>query len=311
MAGHSEIMACNFDAGMELVSESQIIPYLEPIDLFYRDPPPQPPPHRPIPELPQGWRGSPPSRISISFEALNSGMWHNRPPGETRVKVDYSRVISFFDPALSSLSKARIGKSREEFRLDAISDTDSKYIREQLDDIFTRSGQGSGIDWGSIIQVIVDRYGGRLELLRHILQNSGSKRNITEQVAEARSQILIMLTPYMLVSAIPPTPIGPVDPSWINPVVEHCASTHTAWAPKTLLTPQENTIKVAVEEVLSRICSVLGGIWVDAFDSETIGARDLERFLKRWRSDITQLTDWLDWQTWLKCEPACGPEVCS
>ena len=311
-------MVCDFDAGMELVSGSQIVPFApdHPLSdsvgpLHYPPPPGSPrhprPPRRP--EIPPGWRGSPHYTAPTIFEVLNSGMWHNRPPGETRVKIDYSRIVSFFDPALSSLAMARIGKSREEFRLDAISETDSEYIRDQLSDMFTRKGQGSGIDWGSITQVIVDRYGERLGLLRHILQNTESKRNVTEQVVEARSQVLTMLTPYMLVSAIPLDPTGPVDPSWVDPVVEHCSSTHTAWAPENLLTPQEKLIKTAVEEVLSRICRVLGGIWVDAFDAEKAGVWDLERFLEKWGSDITQLMGWLDWPIWLKCESPCGPEV--
>ena len=286
-------MTCDFDAGLELVSESEVAPFDN------------------KPEAPPGWRGSLPSRLSNAFEALNSGMWHNRSPGETRIKIDYSRVISFFDPALTSLVEARAGKSREDFRLDEISKADTKYVLDQLTDIFTRDGQGSGIDWGSITQVIVDRYGGRLELLQHILQNPGSKRNVTEQVAEARSQVLIMLTPYMLTSAIPPNPTGPVDRSWIDPVVKQCASTHTAWASETLLTPQEKVIKRAVEEVLSQICGVLGDIWLDAFDSEEAGVKELERFLGKWKSDISELMDWLDWSVWLKCNPACGPEVSS
>jgi len=305
-------MICDFNAGMELVSESKVVPHATDfIHLFHSVLPPRLPPRNPTLELPPGWRGSARSSTSAGFEALSSGMWHNRPPGETRVKIDYSRVVSFFDPVLSSLVEARAGKSREEFRLDEMSEADSKHIRDQLTDVFTRDGQGSGIDWGSITHVIVDRYGKRLELLQYILQNPESKRNVTERVAESRSQVLVMLTPYMLTSAIPPDPIGPVDRSWIDPVVKHCASTHTAWAPETLLTPQEKLIKGAIEEVLSRICSVLGDIWVDAFDSEKAGIKDLERFLSKWQSDITELMDWLDWSMWLKCNPACGPEVSS
>ena len=129
-------MTCDFDAGLELVSESEVAPFDN------------------KPEAPPGWRGSLPSRLSNAFEALNSGMWHNRSPGETRIKIDYSRVISFFDPALTSLVEARAGKSREDFRLDEISKADTKYVLDQLTDIFTRDGQGSGIDWGSITQVI-------------------------------------------------------------------------------------------------------------------------------------------------------------
>ena len=330
-------MVCDLDAGMELVSESEIIPHYheeghfhsfidhcprsDVFNPFHRAPPPHPPPYPPpyppphpppFPptlELPRGWRGRIRSDVSSSFGVIDSGMWHNRFPGETRVKIDYSRIVSFFDPALSSLVEARTGKSRGDFRLDEISEADSKYIRDQLTDIFTRDGQGSGIDWGSITHVIVDRYGGRLELLQHVLQNRESKRNVTEQVTEARSQVLIMLTPYMLTSAIPPDPTGPVDPSWIDPVVKHCVSTHTAWVPEALLTPQEKVIKRAVEEVLSQICSVLGEIWVDAFDSERAEIGEPERFLRKWGSDIAELMDWLGWSIWLKCSPSCGPEV--
>ena len=303
---------CDLDDGMEFVYGSEIVPHDNDIfpdfmNIFHQAPPFE----RPIPEIPPGWRGRIRSRISTSFEAFNSGMWHNRSPGETRIKIDYSRVVSFFDPALSSLVDSRAGKPREEFRLDEISEGDTKYVLDQITDIFTRDGQGSGIDWGSVTQVIVDRYAGRLELLQHILQNPKSKRNVTEQVAEARSQVLIMLSPYMLASAIPPNPIGPVDRSWIDPVVKHCKSTHTAWAPETSLTPQERVVKRAVEEVLSQICSVLGDIWVDAFDSEQAGVKELERLLGKWESDITELMDWLDWSIWLKCNPGCGPEVSS
>ena len=312
-------MICDFTSGMELVSELEVIPndmgpvhpHSEFISPFHRALPPQPPPHRPTPQIPPGWRGSTRSAASVAFETLNSGMRHNLSPGETRIKIDYSRVVSFFDPALSSLVEARTSKTREEFRLDEISEIDTKYIRDQLTDIFTRDGQGSGIDWGSITQVIVDRYGKRLELLQHILQSPEPERNVTERVAESRSQVLIMLTPYMFTSAIPPNPTGPVNRSWINPVVKQCASTHTAWAPEALLTPQEKLIKGAVEEVLSQICDVLGDIWVDAFDSEKAGIEDLERFLLKWESDITDLINWLDWSIWLKCNPACGPEVSS
>jgi len=100
-----------------------------------------------------------------------------------------------------------------------------------------------------------------------------------------------MLTPYMLTSAIPPNPTGPVNTSWIDPAVKHCAPTRTTWAPETLLTPQEKVVKVAVEEVLSGICSVLGDIWVDAFDSEEADVKELERVLRNGLAG------------------ACGPEV--
>ena len=113
----------------------------------------------------------------------------------------------------------------------------------------------------------------------------------------------------MLVSAIPPNPINPVDRSWVDPVVRYYASTHTTRAPEDLLTLQEKVIKGAVEEVLSRICSILGDIWVDAFNSEETGVKELEGSLVKWELNIAGLMDWVDWSIWIKCDPGCGPEV--
>ena len=95
-----------------------------------------------------------------------------------------------------------------------------------------------------------------------MLRNPESKQNITKQVVESRSQVLILLTPYILTSTIPaPNLAHPVNRSWIDPIVERCASTHTAWPPEALLTPQEKLIKRAVEDVLLlQICNVLGDI---------------------------------------------------
>ena len=311
-------MVCDFESGMELVSVSQIIPYdtvnhsrPDPVNLPHHIPPPPGLWPCPPPQLPPGWRGRMRSLSSAAFESTNLGISHNQYPGETQIKIDYSRVLTFFDPALHSLVEARTGKFRDEFRLDEISKMDTAYILDQLTDMLTRDGQGSGIDWGSVTQVIVDRYGKHLELLRHVLRNPEFKRNVTEQVAESRSQVLILLTPYMLTSAIPPNLTDPVDRSWIDPVVKRCASTHTAWPPEALLTPQEKLIKRAVEGVLSQICNVLGDIWVDAFDSENAGIKDLERFQLKWESSVANLMDWLDWSIWLKCDPSCGPEVSS
>ena len=129
-------MICDFNSGIELVSNSESgwgrIPgkgfgtiSMGPSNRALRL---QPPPHHPAPQLPPGWRGSARSSLSTYFEVLNSGMRHNLSPGETRIKIDYSRVVSFFDPAFSSLVEARTGKDREEFRLDEISEVYTEYV---------------------------------------------------------------------------------------------------------------------------------------------------------------------------------------
>ena len=135
-------MMCDFDAGVQLVSGSEIIPRdgnrtrLGHTDPFRRvlQPPPQSIDF--APEIPPGWGGVR-SGASTYLYTFNTGMWHGRTPGKTRVKIDHSRIISFFDPALSSLIEARAGKPRDQFRLDGISEADSQYVQDQ---IFTREG---------------------------------------------------------------------------------------------------------------------------------------------------------------------------
>ena len=226
-----------------------------------------PGPYFPLPEpaVPDGWKGSLRSRESVSFESLHSGSWHNHLPGEARIRLDYSRLVSFFDPSLTSLVAARTNKTRAKYRISGISPEDIKDVRDQLADIFTRDGEGSGIDWGSLANIIVKRYSGRLKLTRHLLKPSKA-RNVTEQAYQVRAQVLTMLTPYMLVAAIPPNTTDIPDRSWISPIVRQCAFSLTAWASADILTRQEKVVKHAIEEVQHEICRVVGEIWLDAFD---------------------------------------------
>jgi len=57
---------------------------------------------------------------SSAAKIEDSGVMDSQWRRETRIKVDYSRVVSFFDPALSSPVEARSRKPQEEFRLHEI-----------------------------------------------------------------------------------------------------------------------------------------------------------------------------------------------
>ena len=81
---------------------------------------PQPTGKMTIPRVPMvpppGWKGS----LSSTFgESAHVGSWHNH--GEARVRVDPSTMITFFDPALTSLVEARRGRPRKDYRLKGIS----------------------------------------------------------------------------------------------------------------------------------------------------------------------------------------------
>lgn len=64
-----------------------------------------------------------------------------------------------------------------------------------------------------------------------------------------------------------------VDPTWIRPVVEHCASVHATCAPEGLTTNQEELIKGAIEDVLSDMYGTSGDIWGDTPDVEQLMKR--------------------------------------
>jgi hypothetical protein len=291
-------MLCDFSDGVKLVSNSNIVDY-------YVPPPPAGIPRWNVSVPPPGWKGRLRHYDSIGFETIQAGSWHNHAPGETRMKVDFSGLVSLFDPAITSLVEARRHQTREEYRVANMSETDIVQVRDQLYDVYSRHERGSGIDWGSISHVIIERYGDRLELLHHLLQNTSS-RNTSEQAAQVRAQALIMLTPYMLTDIIPSSTSGSRD--WIAPISQHCASSMISWIPDEM-TYQEEVIKHAIEDVLHEICRVISDIWVDAFGVEDSSVQDTEAFLKKWKTDVSDLMKWLDWSVWMKCNPACAFEA--
>ena len=105
----------------------------------------------------------------VSFEAVNSGSWHNHFPGETRVQLDLAGLISFYDTQLvPSLVAIRAGQERWNHRAGNISSEDLLAVKSRLEAFLVKPpGLSSGINWKTLIQVIVDRFAGRLELIRH------------------------------------------------------------------------------------------------------------------------------------------------
>src|SRR5882762_1831490 len=301
----SEVMMCDFSDGLKLISKSNLI--LHDADLADVD--------VPVPEfsvkVPPGWRGSIPNFDAVSVELLNAGSWHDRPPGETRIRVDYSRAVTFYDRSLTSLVDARRGLRRRQHRVGNISASDFAHVMEEVREVLVRDSAdtGSGIDWGSATHVIVERYGGRLELLNYILDPE-SFPNVTHQAAIAREQLLIMLNPYLLVQAVPEPSADPAaNTSWVMSIAQRCARTQTLGIPLEQLTKQERRILDAIEDVLHEICRVLTEMWIDAFDIEAASEKHSRTALQSWRQSVQDLMAWLDWAVWVRCNPACGPEV--
>lgn len=273
------------------------------------------PPWPDIPDPPLGWRGSQVASEAAMFELVHAGSWHDRAPGETRVRVDYTGFISFYDTSLTSLVEIRTSQDRFHHRLRNISREDTEKVMDEIDEVLSRGwtkveGSKKGlVDWGSMMTVVTERYGERLESLEYILEE-GRFGNVTRQMSLFRAQLLIMLSPYIVISTLPPPDIDPtLDPSWMTPIISHCSTTHTSRIDITSLTTQERRIKNAIEDVLGEICGTLGSLWLTTFDIEAAELERQEDVLKLSSAEVARLMKWLDWPMWVKCKPGCGLEV--
>ncbi|KAJ7318999.1 hypothetical protein DFH08DRAFT_891266 [Mycena albidolilacea] len=302
MEEHFELIACDFAASFELLSSLRIIPQDErtkdggfPGGKF------------PV-TRPAGWVGSLPT--DSRYEVDVAGKWHDRAPGETRVRVQYDKFVSFYDPAVTSLVDSRRGKPREEHNLKPLSKADAQTKLAELEAALARPWDGgSGVDWASVVHVVVERYGERLEVLAHTLSSSSSF-SAYETAYKARQQVLIMLTPHFTTSDTPGTE-GVANKTWLTPVVGRCATTHTRGLPAdALLTPQEVLIRGAVEGVMQQICRRLARMFALVYDIE-VGDNHLNAssVVGAMEGEVRELMTWLDWtQVWVKCRPACTTE---
>ncbi|KAG5649347.1 hypothetical protein H0H81_004414 [Sphagnurus paluster] len=310
-----EIMLCDFSDGLAVVSKLNLPPSMEELPL--------PPNNTFIVDLPQ-----------LMTTALESGWWHNQYPGDPRIELDLSRLVSFYDTSLvPSLVPVRHHQQRHEHRLEGISPTDVKTVREALALALNRTGSGSGINWRSIFRIITLRYADRLELIRYLLNPTELEpeipRSLIETAKLVQQQLRISLTPYIINGAAPPMVDGDAgarNHSWTAPIFKYCATTHTNSfiASSSKLTPSEQLILTAIRDTNKEICRVIVKMWAEGVyegldpilrqpsssDSESEPSPEaLGSLMNRWRVEIDRLFNWLDWSIWIKCRPACGPEV--
>ena len=302
----SEVMICDFLGPLEVVSILDHIPQNQ-TSIPRRLPGsgfPFPYPLPGAPKLPSGWRGPSLTMSRGILEGFLAGSRHDRAPGEIRVRADYAGLVTFYDTSLTSLVEARYGKDNLHLRLEGISALDSERVRAELETVLTREQDGrSGIDWGSIMRVITDRYADRLEYLRFLLSPNPSASNALERTVATREQLLVMLAPYITTVDVPRRLPPSANFSWAAPIALRCATTHI---PLDLLTPQEVRIHAAVENTLYEICRRLVLVWVELFDLEAADEASATESTEVAREHIEELIAWLDWSVWVRCGPGCN-----
>jgi len=298
-------MLCDFSSGVEPISFLNLIPAY--------------------------WEGKPPlPKARPAYHVLEAGTWHNYSPGETRIKLDYSRILSFYDTTLfPGLQALRSGQERWDHNLSRISSDEIETLRRTLD--VTLSGEwgnpASGVDWKTLFNVVFDRYAERLELLRYILDGTSvtHEEGVETILKSAQRQMKSMLTPYILHSLYPSPDDLLYNRQWAAPVFEQCATTHVRYMERSSIlsarfTDSERLLLRAVKGVSKEICRVLVGVWAEGVDLGLVddsevavgNLRDdemLEKVLTSWKTRIAGLMNWLDWSYWVRCEPACEYNV--
>ncbi|KAJ7476591.1 hypothetical protein FB451DRAFT_1243603 [Mycena latifolia] len=336
-----EIMLCDFTAGVELLASEFLAalwarhntssPSSSPPRSVLAFPahfnlPPPPPPDSPSDPSPKNDSEVDPGVAAlIKFEVIRSGSWHNRYPGETRVALDLTRLVSFYDTALvPSLVAQRAGLERWDHRLEGISAPDLAAVTARLRAVLSvdSSDAGSGVDWGTLYRVVVDRYADRLELLEYLL-NTTTTANGAARAQTIQMQLRVMLTPCILYS-VRPSPNQPRDDKWAAPVWRACATRHTAHihasaALRARLTASERMLLRALDETSREICRVVVRMWVvgvhagldpliPSEEPAASAAATTLPIVEDWRAETRRLMAWLDWSVWVKCRPACGVE---
>jgi len=260
---------------------------------------------------------------SVWIEIINAGSWHDHFPGETRVHLDLAGLISLYDTQLvPSLVDIRAGQERWDHRVQNISSEDLSAVKSKLEAILLiPKGMSSGIDWRTLIQVIVDRYAGQLELTRYLLNSSVTDPDeILDLANKTQSQLRTMLTPYLLLSATPTDQSDTDELNWTIPIYKLCTTTHTYSMDSEVdsLTSSEKLLLQAVRGTTREICRVVTKMWAAGVyvgldrslnTKKSPDIAEVTHLWDTWAEDLDRLMTWLDWNVWIKCNPGCGPGV--
>ena len=292
----SEVMLCDFSAGVELVSFHHLTAREKAIENISEP---------------------------LAFRSIEAGSWHNHFPGETRIHLNYAGVVSFYDTELfPSLIPHRYSKERWDHRLKRISTEDVETFLKTLGSILDSAWDHpvSGIDWKTLLRVVVDRYVVRLQILNRLLNSFilDSEVDHTFSLKKAHNHLSAMLTPYRLYLASPENHSIPKH-SWAIPVFEECSTTHTRYIDSNpslsqKLTYSEHLLLNSTKSVSKEICRVIVGMWAEGMEHSILKERftrseSAREIMKRWKGLTEELIAWLDWSEWATCQPACGDEV--
>ncbi|WAR59111.1 hypothetical protein PtB15_10B453 [Puccinia triticina] len=244
-------------------------------------------------------------------------------PGETRVILDPSGFVSFYD-RIQSLSQKRQAEGtsdgpRHAHRLHGISSRDVEKIKDRLVNVLARKNaegwrkESDRLDWRASVWTITQTYSKPLVELDYLLKRDDL--SAIDRAAEVRGLTYGMIIPYVDFSSW-----NLSDPAWVDQSIKKCARGFTSGTYRASdLTESIQVIIGAIEGTLDRLCSTIFSIFTQTIelsipiDSLITPDPRLESEAtsraSEWRQQTEKLMEWLGWSTWGRCDPSCKPDL--
>ncbi|KAK2001721.1 hypothetical protein LX36DRAFT_600900, partial [Colletotrichum falcatum] len=264
--------------------------------------------------------------------------------GAGRVRLDFGRMVSALWYPLDSASSApAAGGGRGEMpRLGPLAEGERRAILGRLEEVVRGAGGGGGgtVDWQGIVDMVVARYGDRIEALADEGEDGGDEAFVAQVLVVTNSFVDYPRDASDLVASAArggeEEEEGEEEEDYVKEARERCAANPLApaRARRGEWTPEDGMIHAAVSAVAERVCGdlfdvrglVLGAapalagafsraeirnVVAAAADGDGKKETTLGEAVERGRAAIKALKRDLGWTGWRKCKPGCGvAEVC-
>lgn len=216
-------------------------------------------------------RGPQDTWTSWEFSRVAERRYHGI--GSSRVKVDYTGMVSFY----GSEAAERFNYTDGLPRLTDLEDADEDRFFDEVDEVFRSTWTTETRNWQDIADSIVTLYSTKLRVLLHYSANEDETR--------FEASLTNMLVPFVD-HRLP-------EPQRRTRAIAQCTY---EYLPLSLSTARENKLFTAFEQVTTTICITL----LHLQDSPTTA-------LSRVHEILVELMDHLRWTTWKECI-GCQPE---
>ncbi|KAK6614173.1 serine protein kinase [Botrytis cinerea] len=233
--------------------------------------------------------------------------------------------------ALNALMRRRRSHNLDDISTDeaAMMKVDSE---EVLENLLSQSSHCTGIDWTTMTNGIVQTYASPLAQLLQTLQTYSSvpptnKSVERKWITSIRDQTHSFLLPFLEYPSPKENPsIWKRDSNLFQITHSRCHYHHTRLLSPSLgiyLSPEEKSLKWAVEETQAGICNILidigfsiENIWNSTFQQPSPNSKDAsisssenKKETLRWIHGIQELMAWLGWAgEWTSCEKKCAAD---